>query len=34
MGYAAAMSWVLFLIIFVVTIIQIRWQKRWVHYDL
>ncbi len=34
MGYAAAMSWVLFLIIFVVTLIQIRWQKRWVHYDL
>jgi len=28
------MSWVLFLIIFVVTLIQIRWQKRWVHYDL
>jgi multiple sugar transport system permease protein len=34
MGYAAAMSWVLFLVIFVVTIIQIRLQKRWVHYDL
>jgi multiple sugar transport system permease protein len=34
MGYAAAMSWVLFLVIFVVTIIQLRLQKRWVHYDL
>jgi multiple sugar transport system permease protein len=32
MGYAAAMSWVLFAIIFVVTIAQFRLQKRWVHY--
>lgn len=29
MGYAAAMSWVLFAIIFVVTIIQWQGQKRW-----
>ncbi|WP_135555704.1 carbohydrate ABC transporter permease [Paenibacillus cymbidii] len=29
MGYAAAMSWVLFAIIFVVTIIQWQSQKRW-----
>ena len=32
MGYAAAASWVLFAIIFVITIAQTRWQKRWVHY--
>lgn len=32
MGYAAAMSWVLFAFIFSVTILQIRLQKRWVHY--
>ncbi|MBB6730933.1 carbohydrate ABC transporter permease [Cohnella zeiphila] len=29
MGYAAAMSWVLFAIIFVVTIVQWQGQKRW-----
>lgn len=29
MGYAAAMSWVLFAIIFVITIIQWQGQKRW-----
>lgn len=29
MGYAAAMSWVLFLVIFVVTIVQWQGQKRW-----
>lgn len=32
MGYAAAMSWVLFAFIFSVTILQTRLQKRWVHY--
>ncbi|MEN8239046.1 MAG: sugar ABC transporter permease, partial [Actinomycetota bacterium] len=32
MGYAAAMSWVLFAFIFSVTLIQVRMQKRWVHY--
>ncbi len=32
MGYAAAMSWVLFAVIFGVTLLQIRLQKRWVHY--
>ena len=32
MGYAAAASWVLFAIIFVITIAQTRWQRRWVHY--
>lgn len=33
MGYASAMSWVLFIIIFVVTFIQLRLQKRWVYYE-
>jgi multiple sugar transport system permease protein len=33
MGYAAAMAWVLFAIIFVVTLVQFRYQRQWVHYD-
>jgi multiple sugar transport system permease protein len=33
MGYAAAMSWVLFAIILLVTLTQFRLQRRWVHYD-
>jgi multiple sugar transport system permease protein len=33
MGYAAAMSWLLFLIILVVTVVQLRVQRRWVNYD-
>lgn len=33
MGYAAAIAWVLFLIIMVFTVIQWRVQKRWVHYE-
>ncbi|VAW06274.1 N-Acetyl-D-glucosamine ABC transport system, permease protein 1 [hydrothermal vent metagenome] len=32
MGYAAAMSWILFAFIFTVTLIQTRLQRRWVHY--
>jgi multiple sugar transport system permease protein len=32
MGYAAAMSWVLFVIIFIVTIIQWQGQKKWDNY--
>jgi multiple sugar transport system permease protein len=32
MGYAAAMSWVLFAIILVVTVVQLRLQKKWVVY--
>jgi multiple sugar transport system permease protein len=32
MGYAAAMSWVLFAVIFVVTLTQVKLQKRWVHH--
>ena len=33
MGYAAAMSWVLFVIILAVTLIQFRLQRRWVVYE-
>ncbi len=33
MGYASAMAWVLFAIIFAVTIVQFRMQRRWVNYD-
>jgi multiple sugar transport system permease protein len=33
MGYASAMSWVLFAIIFLITFIQLRLQKRWVYYE-
>jgi multiple sugar transport system permease protein len=32
MGYAAAMSWVLFAVILVITAVQLRLQKRWVVY--
>lgn len=31
-GEAAALSWILFIAILIVTLIQIRGQKRWVHY--
>lgn len=33
MGYASAMSMVLFLVILSITLVQLRLQKRWVHYD-
>ncbi len=33
MGYASAFSWILFIIIFVFTMIQMKLQKKWVHYD-
>ncbi len=33
MGYAASLSWILFVFIFVATLIQLGMQKRWVHYD-
>lgn len=32
MGYAAAMSWVLFAVILTVTLVQTRLQRRWVHH--
>lgn len=33
MGYAAAFSWILFVIIMICTAVQMSVQKRWVHYD-
>jgi multiple sugar transport system permease protein len=33
MGYASAMSWVLFVLIFAITFVQLRLQKRWVYYE-
>lgn len=32
MGYAAAMSWVFFVVILVITALQFRFQRRWVNY--
>jgi multiple sugar transport system permease protein len=32
MGYASAMALVLFVIIFAITLVQLRLQRRWVHY--
>ena len=33
MGYAAAMAWILFLIVIVLTLIQLRLSGRWVYYE-
>lgn len=33
MGKAAAIAWLLFAVIFVFTLVQVRWQRRWVHYE-
>jgi multiple sugar transport system permease protein len=33
MGYAAAMAWVLFIIVFGLTVVQLNLQKRWVYYE-
>ena len=33
MGKAAAISWVLFAVIFIFTLIQTRLQNRWVYYE-
>lgn len=33
MGYAAALAWILFAIVFIATLIQMRYQRTWVHYD-
>ena len=33
MGYAAAFSWLLFIIIFALTSVQLKLQKGWVHYE-
>ena len=32
MGYASAMSWILFILLFIITMIQWRGQKKWVSY--
>ena len=34
MGYASAMSWGLFVLIFIITFVQLRLQKRWVYYEV
>ncbi len=33
MGYASALAWVFFVIIFVLSYLQIRWSDRWVYYE-
>jgi len=33
MGYAAALAWILFLIIMVVTVIQLVTARLWVYYE-
>lgn len=33
MGYASAQAWVLFLVILIVTLVQMYFQKKWVHYQ-
>ncbi len=32
-GYAAALSWILFIVILVVTVVQLRLARRWVYYE-
>jgi multiple sugar transport system permease protein len=33
MGYASALAWLLLIISLIITIIQFKISKRWVHYD-
>lgn len=33
MGYASALAWILFALVLVLTIVQLRLSKRWVHYE-
>ena len=33
MGYASSMAWVLFVMVLVLTIFQLKFSKRWVHYE-
>jgi multiple sugar transport system permease protein len=33
MGYASAMAWLLFVIILILTAIQLRVSRRWVYYE-
>ncbi len=34
LGYASAIAWVLFVIVIIVTVVQLRLQRRWVHYEV
>lgn len=34
MGYASALAWILFMIVLVITLAQVRISERWVHYEL
>jgi multiple sugar transport system permease protein len=33
MGYASALAWTLFMVVFVLTLLQVRMQRRWVYYE-
>jgi multiple sugar transport system permease protein len=33
MGYASALSFVVLALVLAITVVQVRWQYRWVHYD-
>lgn len=33
MGYASALAWTLFAVIFLLTMLQMKYQKEWVHYE-
>ena len=33
MGYASALAWILFVIILIITLVQLRLARRWVHYE-
>lgn len=33
MGYASALAWILFLIVLILTVIQLKIAPRWVHYE-
>jgi multiple sugar transport system permease protein len=32
MGYASALAWILFVVILIITLIQLKLSTRWVHY--
>lgn len=33
MGYASSIAWILFVLIFIITLLQWKYQKKWVNYD-
>jgi multiple sugar transport system permease protein len=33
MGYASSLAWTLFMVVFVLTLLQVRMQRRWVYYE-